>query len=253
MRVYIELVLFNNFAVDMLLEVCTLTAFGERGGKLRCVFAALIGAVAGTAYAVVPTPWRIAIRVLLAPMMTVVFFKPKEGKLAHKLLELCMATAVFCAFTFLVGGATKGMSYLLGVDVNGYATLGLVAGALAILIICARAIARKRSHAGARVKKVFVCASGQRIGCNALLDSGNLLVDDLSGLPVVIISDSLFAKLGDCRREGFISVNSVSGCGTLPLIALDGVEVDGVRLRALGALGRISSAGYDVILQAGMF
>lgn len=253
MSVYIELVLFNNFAVDLLLEVCTLTVFGMRGGKARCVFAALIGAVAGTAYAVVSTPWRIAIRVLLAPLMTAVFFKPKKGKPVHKLCELGMATAVFCAFTFLAGGATKGMSYLLGVDVNGYATLGLVAGALALLIVCAKAIARKRSHAGAHVKKVYVCASGQRISCNALLDSGNLLVDDFSGLPVVIISDNLSERFGDCRREGFISVNSVNGDGTLPLIALDGVEVDGVKLKALGALGKISSDGYDVILQAGMF
>ena len=251
--VYIELVLFNNFAVDILLEVCTLTAFGVRGGKARCILAALIGAVAGTAYAVVSEPWKIAIRALLSPLMTVIFFKPKKGKFAHKVLELIGATAVFCAFTFLVGGATKGISFLLGVDVNGYAQLGLVAGALATLIICARAIARKRSHSGARVKKVYLCASGQKISCNALLDSGNLLVDDFSGLPVVIISDSLSQNLRECPKEGFISVNSVSGNDTLPLIGLDGVEVDGVKLKALGALSSTPLKGYDVILQSGMF
>ncbi len=253
MKVYIELVLFNNFAVDILLEVCTLSIFGTRGGKARCIFAALVGAVAGTAYAVVSKPWKIAIRALLAPLMTVIFFKTKKGRVAGRVLQLVAATAVFCALTFLVGGATKGMSYLLGVDVNGYAELGLVAGALALAIICARAISRKRARSGARIKQVYLCASGQKISCNALLDSGNLLVDSFSGLPVVIISDSLAGSLCECPAEGFINVNSVGGSGTLPLIGIEGVEVDGVKLKALGALSFTALEGYDVILQAGMF
>ena len=90
--VYIELVLFNNFAVDILLEVCTLTVFGIKGGKCRCILAAMLGAVTGTAYAVVSEPWKIAIRILLAPFMVVVFFKPKKGNFAHRVLELVAAT-----------------------------------------------------------------------------------------------------------------------------------------------------------------
>ena len=253
MSVYIELVLFNNFAIDMLLEVCTLTVMGRSVRKFRCFLAALFGAGVAAAYAIAPTGWKIAVRILLAPIMTVIFFRPKEGKALARIVDIVCGLAVFCALTFLVGGAAQGIGYLLGVDVNGYPQLGLVAMALAICVLSVRAVVKRRASKRADIVDVRLCAAGKKIDCKALKDSGNMLVDSFSGLPVVIISGRLAHSLDGCAKEGFIDVNTVNGSNSLPLVKLDGVEVGGNDLAALGAISASDMDGCDVILQASMF
>lgn len=253
MSIYVELVLFNNFAVDALLEACTLAAMRRKGSKIRCALAAAVGAMAATLYAIAPKGWQIAIKVLLAPIMTAIFFKPKQGKPLARFLDLVGGSAVFVVFTFLAGGATMGMSYLLGVDVAGYWTFGLVAGALAICVVACRAIIKRRSGARKDIRAACICSGGERIECRALCDSGNLLVDSFSGLPVVIISNAISGNFAACEREGFIDVNSAAGSDCMPLVRLDSVEVDGKSMKALGAISKAQLAGFDVILQASMF
>lgn len=253
MTVYVELVLFNNFAVDMLLEICTLVVFGRKIPKLRCALGAALGAAVATLYAIAPTAWQIAIKALLAPVVTLIFFKPKKGKLAARILDVAGGMATFCILTFLAGGVAQGLSYLLGVDVSGYWALGLVATALVACILTVRAVRKKRSGARADVREARLCVQGRRIDCKALCDSGNMLVDEFSGLPVVIISNRMADALKDCRREGFIDVKTVNGSGCMPLVKLDSVELDGREMGALGAISEANIDGYDIILQASMF
>lgn len=251
--VYIELVLFNNFAVDLLLEICTLTALGRKIPKFRCALGAAFGAAVATLYAIAPTVWQIVIKALLAPLMAAIFFKPKKGKVVARIIDFAGGTAVFCVLTFLAGGIVQGLGYLLGVDVSGYWALGLVATALIICILSARAIRKTRSGSAGNVKDVRLLVQGTSIDCKALCDSGNILVDELSGLPVIIISNRIGDDLTNCRREGFIDVKTVNGSGCLPLVKLDGVEIEGKTLGALGAISEANIEGCDIILQASMF
>lgn len=251
MTVYIELVLFNNLAVDLLLILCTLTARRRKVAKMRMIVAAILGALAATAYAVAPNWGKITIRATLAPLMTLIFFKPQGERVAHRVADYALTLIVFVLFTFFVGGAVYGISHLTGADIAGYPALGLVAAALLALVVALRLILFGKGKRGVDVKQVLVAANGRQVEARGLVDSGNMLVDGLSGLPVVMLSRSIEERLGGCQKEGMIEVRTVTGTCSLPLVRLDGVRVDGNDYMAMGALVD-KLDGYDVILQSGM-
>lgn len=86
-----------------------------------------------------------------------------------------------------------------------------------------------------------------------LCDSGNLLTDDASGLPVMILSKSACQKIGKTQIEGFATVMTVAGEKCMPVVKFDSVKVDNVPKNALGAMSDAVFGDYDVILQNSMF
>ncbi len=253
MSVYVELVLFNNFAVDLFISLSTIFLRRKRIKKARLIFASAIGAVIATAYAVVPDRARIAIKILLAPLFALVAFKTDGTCKKDRTIDYLITLVCFCLVTYLVGGVVYGLSYAFKVNLNSYATLGLVALSLAVCIAFAHALSKKRSESGKRVSEVTLFAGGKQITLKGLCDSGNLLVDDFSGLPVMILSKSACKKIEAKRLEGYVSIKTVSGEKCLPLASFDCVRVDQRSCNALGAMSDCSFGDYDIILQNSMF
>lgn len=251
--VYIELVLFNNFFLDAMLAIATLTARRRRIKVWRILLSSTVGSVAATLYAIAPEWTQIFIRILLAPLLCVIFTPPQGKNAANKLGDYIGTTVIFILFTFLTGGVIFGVSYALNVDVKSYAVLGLIAIGVTALLLSARLIARKRSAQGAATTQITVSAAGQDVKVNALCDSGNLLIDDVSGLPVVILSSEAEARFGELDCKGFIQVGTVGGEDSLTLVDIDEVKVMGRSFKAMGALARRSFDGFEVILQNSMF
>ncbi len=251
-RVYVEVVIFNNLCVDLLLILSTLTLRRSRASKLRVGSAVIVGAAAATLYPIVPRGFAIAIRALLAPLMTAIFYKPKKGKFPVRAADHMLTLFIFAALTFFLGGATEGISRLLGIDINSYATLGGIALALVMMLAAVRGVIFSKARAR-DVRTVTLYAMGASVKCRALADSGNLLVDNFSGLPVIMISGELEKRLGHLPTEGYIDVNTVSGSSRLRLVKIDSVSVDGERRKAMGAVSDFIGDGLDVILQANMF
>ena len=75
MSVYIELVIFNNLAIDLMLICAVQTTRRRKAYKLRIALATLLGAVCATIYAVAPKWASIVIKILLAPLMALIFDK----------------------------------------------------------------------------------------------------------------------------------------------------------------------------------
>ena len=253
MSVYIELVIFNNFFLDLLLLLSVATLRRRKVKKWRVLVAALIGSISATLYAIAPTAVQYVIRALLAPIMCIVALSPNGKSKLYKFGDFIGTTLVFVLLTFFTGGVIYGVSYAIGVDIKSYATLGFVAMGAVALIICARLIARKRSTAANSICESTVNVGGQSVSVNALRDSGNLLVDDVSGLPVVILSRQLEDRLNIEGTQGFIEVSTVSGNDSMALVTLDGVDVGGKQYKALGALSHQDFGAFDIILQNSMF
>lgn len=287
MSVYVELVIFNNLAIDFLLIVATQIVRRRRIRKLRALFAVLLGAAVATLYPLAPVGVQIAVKICLAPIMTAIFdtyslskrkctnfrknkndvkcekdvdnsfsAKGRSANLNLKILgvkEYVKSLVVFVIATYAVGGITFGVSYLLGVDVKSYAAFGFVACAIAITLICARVLRKKRSSDASTLTIANISVDGRKIALTGLCDSGNTLVDGVSGLPVVILSANAEKQLGKTDIEGFLHVTTVSGESNMPITRLQDVEVAGRRLSCMAALSRKDFENCDLILQNSMF
>lgn len=253
MSVYVELVIFNNLAIDLMLICAVQTTRQRKSYKLRIALATLLGAVCATIYAVAPKWPSIVIKIVLAPLMALIFDKYGGQSKRAVLLDYLKSLACFVCYTYLTGGVIYGVSYAIGVDVNCYAIEGIIALAIALVLICARRVATKKSKSACATKSVTLCANGKTIEVCALCDSGNSLVDDVSGLPVVILSSDTADRLGKMPVDGYINVCTVGGESLLPIVSLCDVQVDKVRKKAIGAISDRQFANCDIILQNSMF
>lgn len=287
MSVYVELVIFNNLAIDFLLIVATQILRRRKVCKIRTIVAVIIGAVIATFYPIASQGIQIAIKVCLAPIMTAIFdtyslskkkctnfrkninevkcendvdnsfsAKGRSANLNLKILgvkEYVKSLVVFVIATYAVGGITFGLSYLCEVDVKSYAAFGLVACAIAITLICARVLRKKRSSDASTLTIANISVDGRKIALTGLCDSGNTLVDGVSGLPVVILSAKAEKELGKTDIEGFLHVTTVSGECDMPITLLSNFEVDGKKMSCMGALSRKEFENCDLILQNSMF
>lgn len=287
MSVYVELVIFNNLAIDFLLIVATQIVRRRKVFKIRTLVAVIIGAAIATFYPIASQGIQIAIKVCLAPIMTAIFdtyslskkkcanFRKNinevkcendvdnsfsaKGRRANLNLkipgvkEYVKSLVVFVIATYAVGGITFGLSYLCGVDVKSYAAFGLVACAIAITLIGARVLRKKRSSDASTLTIANISVDGRKIALTGLCDSGNTLVDGVSGLPVVILSAKAEKELGKTDIEGFLHVTTVSGECDMPITLLSNFEVDGKKMSCMGALSRKEFENCDLILQNSMF
>ena len=252
-NVYVELVVFNNLAVDLCISLATLAIRRKRVGKIRLAFTSIIGAAVATAFAIAPKWGQILVKVLLAPLMCALLSKCDGDKAKEKICDYLKTLACFCLVTYFVGGIVYGLSYAVNVDIKSYAILGIVATAAFVCIAVGLVIAKKRSASGKVVKDVEIDVDGVSFKLKGLCDSGNLLTDDLSGLPVVILSKSACEKIGKRTIEGFVNAHTVSGDKCMPVVRFDTVKVGEKAQNALGALCEQNFGDYDVILQNSMF
>ena len=253
MSVYIELVFFNNFFIDVMLVYATVALRRRKFLFWRAVLASIIGAVCAVAYAVLPVWARLIEVLLLAPVVCAVAIPIKGKSAKYKLGDFIASVLVFVLLTYFMGGITYGLSFAFNVDIRSYAVLGLLAIAVIALIACARLFALKRSASNDATVNITVKVGGRTVSADALCDSGNLLVDEVSGLPIVILSQKLERELCANKLSGFVSISTVSGEDELPLVDLDEVCVKGRTFKALGALSRKSFDSFDLILQNSMF
>ncbi len=253
MSVYIELVIFNNLAVDLALIAVVQCVRRRRLYKLRAVLGATVGAVCATYYAIAPDVVKIVIKLLLAPLMTLIFDKYDGKRLREKCKDYAKSLTLFVICSFFVGGIVYGSSFALGIDVSSYAVLGIIALSVFVVILIARYVVKLKGRDGKKVRDAVISYNGKDICVKGLCDSGNLLIDDLSGLPIVIISADAEKMLGDVQIEGYVNVNTVGGETDMPIVRLDKVNVGKYGCTAYGALAKKNFGDFEIILQNSMF
>lgn len=250
MSVYVEVVFLNNLAMDALIVALTLTLRRRRARRFVCTLAAVLAAVAATAYAVVPAWAKAVTAVVLAPAMSLALHRLRN------FADYITTLAVLVGVTFALGGTVYGISYLVGFDLRGYPILGICAAAGFVAVLAVRAFAASRGKAARRILNAVISVCGAEITVTALCDSGNTLTDIASGLPVLIASRELSQRLRcveGARVEGFVEAATVGGQLSLPIMRLGSVTVDGRSTQAYAALTERRFDGYEAILQNTMF
>lgn len=212
MTVYLDLVIILNFLVDFLLLIGTNRLCGYPMKPGRAAISALLGGVYAGA-CMLPgfrflgnTLWRL---VSLAGM-SVVAFGWSRGMLRRCILFvfLCMA----------LGGMA------LGIGGGGF--WGLIASGAAVCMMCV--VGFRGKAGGKQLVSVQLIHKGLRRHLVALLDTGNTLVDPITGQSVLVAGADVALQLLGITKEELAS----------PIQTMEKGSVRGLRLIPYRAVGQ---------------
>lgn len=200
-KIYIELVLLDNFALDFAIMLFGLRMSGKRASFPRAAAGGAVGAVyAATAAAL--------------PLLTLLPFKLAAFLAMCAAAMLPMRPSAFFAGTgrafaiaLLFGGAVLGATFLFGGSLgSGYVNLPGIRYAvigMAIAAFCLELLMRHRYPSPGRSYRIYADVAGERLCLRGFVDTGNGLKDFAGNGAIVAdrravegsLSDGLVARI----------------------------------------------------------
>lgn len=212
MRVSIELFLLDNLMMNYLTLRLACVFCNCSAKQWRMLLAAFFGAV----YALL-SMWKLPILRGLVPklMLSLLMALPVAERLkAYPKALLCLLLAA-C----LMGGVMFGLLMLFGGELYHGAYVCTISVRMALLAACVCACLPRLVVGGLHAIRqrrcsVHICIrfADRTIALAALIDSGNLLTEPISGLPVVVVQPGILPKTQRVRPVAF---RSVGGAGLL--------------------------------------
>ena len=208
-----------------------------------------------------PRPWRtLPLSALMALLAMAAPALPTLLRLLLVPLAGCAPLAVFPDAPLRLKPRIALMGLLLPVGFTGlmrlFAPLGLP-GTLLLSAACAMTLLACRACARAapvpRISGVEIRMGLRSAAFTALVDTGNLLRDSVTGLPVIVISRKAAAKLMTLPREGallpgmrLMRVRTVSGTALMTILRADSIRIrqEGA-WRSVSAVIGLSPCGYE--------
>ncbi len=205
-EVYGDLLFCVNFSMDFLCFYLTAKLLHRRLPLWRTVFASAIGGVYAVAALLIRTSGALALIFDLAVCVCMNCAVFCQKKLRPWRLLLC--AAVYFAVSAALGGCMSALYSLFNrADAAGGQDGGTGAGTVGFFLLAAVAALItllggrffRRSAAGTHCR-IEVTLAGKRAATDAFVDSGNLLREPLSGLPVVVmdpgVAEALLGRRG---------------------------------------------------------
>lgn len=246
-KVYAEAVFADNFVVNflILLFASRLSATRVRWG--RCALAAAAGGVyAAAVFGADGFAVSIYMKLTVSLIMCAVAFLARGERHVWKNL------AAFYVATFVFAGAIMAISLCMGQQLASGGALavqpavravlfGLSAGAglIGVYSHIRRRISQREPHTAVMALRF----GDKKISVKTYIDTGNLVTEPLTGLPVIFLSRSAAEKLLGRKLSGLLAGNGAAETDKLRVIpcatatgqaVLYGLELDGVRLAQCG-------------------
>ena len=191
--VYLDIILLENIGMNYILLMATAILLKKETKIIRTAIASFIGALyAIISYAnILPIYSSIVAKILLSVTMVYVALKPVSMK------NLCKSIILFYFVSFVFGGCAFALLYIVrpeqilmknGVYIGTYPIkIAILAGVIGIplLQIVARLIKSKLSHRMIYEITMHMNANSKTV--KALLDTGNLLKEPITGVPVMVV------------------------------------------------------------------
>ncbi len=227
MNVYVEYVIADNFTLTYLIAALSYRICLKRVRKLRACVCAIVGTVVAVFYPFISSNALLtAIKFALWAVLTLILFAKTPKPIA--------GGGVFMAVTLLFGGALFALSVTLTGDVDTALRTSVSSVPLSAIIVCGwlvYLIAKRVAVSFNRTRIVngysyrFSVTVGEKskklIG---FMDSGNVLFDNASGLPVIVLSLSAAKELIDENalvRTRTLKVQTLTNSGKIMLVRPD--------------------------------
>ena len=194
MTVYLDIVFLENVLMNYIIIFATGVVLKDECKKMRILIASLVGA----AYTVVmylniiPIYSNFFMKLLLSVVIVYAAFRPKSVK------KLIKDLVIFYLVSFVFGGCVFALMYFFkpqmvqirnGVFVGAYPIkVAIVGGIVAFIVLqVSFKIVKTRISKKDMIYTIEVNVNGKLTQVKALLDTGNLLKDPITSLPVVVI------------------------------------------------------------------
>ena len=227
---------------------CLLAALGRGLGlavrlSLRLVAASLLGGLAVTAAIVGGVRWVELLLVL--PMLVLPLMAFPQG-----FPGACRPLPAVT--TLLLTSAIGLMRFLSALGLPGVAVMALTCGLLSILLPALR-----NRGTGPMQAVVSISLDGRTAKLDGLVDSGNLLTDPVTQLPVIVLSPRAALRLGIeplSIRAGMrlLRARTASGSLLLTLIPPDHVEISGKPAQAMIGVSPDGQARFEALIPAAL-
>ncbi|MFR1707785.1 MAG: sigma-E processing peptidase SpoIIGA [Clostridium sp.] len=237
MVVYLDILLLENFLVNLFLLTITMQTIKKKISMGRQILSSVIG----TSYVltlVIPklqlfasTPFKI----LVAAMMVLITISDKS------IIEILKATGIFILYSILLAG----MAFYLAIKDNpslspnamiysfSYKNLILAFMIIYILIYKLIVYVKERKILTSYVYNTEICIDNAKTMIKAFLDTGNELREPATNLPVVIVEREFFKNLNlkshDIYNIPYSVVDGYNG-------KLIGIRPDSVKININGDL-----------------
>lgn len=191
---YADVLFFINFSMDFISLYITMRLLHRKVGLLRFFAAALLGALYGVLQVVFETPRLVTVAFSLAVSFLMIIIT--VGKSVGLKIYLKYTVILWGISALLAGGVTLICTLgspegLTAVNSRGQSSMFvLAAGAFLALFIVRTFFSSPKAESCEIELHIF----GTKIISGALIDSGNLITEPISGLPVIFVSKKTVAK-----------------------------------------------------------
>lgn len=204
MTVYLDIIFVENILMNYIILFATLIILKvkNKGQQIRLFASSVIG----SSYAIIvylniiPIYSNIITKIILSIVMIYVAFNPQNVK------QLLKQLLIFYLISFVFGGCAFALIYFIkpervkmnnGVFVGTYPIkVTLIAGIIAFIITqIAFKINKIRLDSKNTFINIKIYYEEKILEVKALLDSGNMLKDPISGMPVIIIEKEILHKI----------------------------------------------------------
>ncbi len=246
MIIYIECVLFNNFAIDcLMLYISLLTA--KRKIKLwRLALAGIIGAVYALFSPLISFMGDIVIKIAVAFILCLIAAKILSLK------KLLILFVVFLGYSFAFGGVLTGIMNMWQpfretMSNPSNINIGLMSTIFILVLAFSRKavqIFQKKHISEGNVKRVIINKDKQIIREQAYYDSGNTLY--YKGIyPVIVMDESLKCEE---KAVGSIDIDTICGSKNADVFKLEQVVVDNRIYDSVYCVFNKLGGGYKILL-----
>lgn len=211
MKVYIEVVIIDNFVLTALICVLSYRFLRLRVSRLKVFIVSLLGTLAAIFYPFIQlSPFLLLLlKLILAIIFSIILFIKKKN--------IFIGCGVFLTITFMFGG----LMFALGLMMHGNVALALtmplsniplgviIVTGWTMTILVKKCITKfhRSSDTDSLTFLIDIVMNGKCVKLKGFLDTGNKLYDDKSGLPVIIAPISSLLPLFDEEMLKNIMIN----------------------------------------------
>lgn len=202
MTIYLDVIFLENLIMNYIILYSESIIIKAKIKKINIIISSLLG----TFYSIILciTNWQIykltIIKIILSIIMVYIAFRPK------KIRNLVKYTLIFYLTTFLFGGLVFFLIYYIapqniliknGVFIGTYTfKVILIGGIIGIIFLKLLSILINKSKSKSKnIYEICIEHNGKNKKINALLDTGNMLVEPFSKTPVIIVEKTVLYEI----------------------------------------------------------